>query len=462
MILLLTLFDRAVGATIAGLLIVTALLIWRGDRVAVQILAVSPPAAAEGVSAQSQIRVQFDQPVLLPPGGPVLSVSPAITGNLRLEGATLVFVPHTPLQAGTAYTVTLDAGLRGQQRGEVLEPYQWHFQVGQSRILYSAIDPAGVEQLHIASFTPGAPSETKALTAEPNGIWDFTVNAAGGDIIYSALTTESGSDLWAFTPGAQSPELLLQCPAAACTDAAFAPSGQLVALTRRSASGLSAPLVSPPRIWLLDLTAAAASSLFADNQQLGFEPRWSNDGRWLSFLSPDMGGVEIYNLDSGERIFYPTTTGEGAVWRPNRLELVLSEMREGNGVYEVHLQRIDPAAGTKLDLSQHEYPVEDNSPAWSPDGEWLAFRRKEIGGPRESMGKQIWRMRADGSDAQPLTLAPEFDHGPISWSPDGRYLLFHKFPLRGPEVVISVWVLDVESGESWEIVRPGQRPKWVP
>ena len=130
--------------------------------------------------------------------------------------------------------------------------------------------------------------------------------------------------------------------------------------------------------------------------------------------------------------------------------------------YEVHLHRIDAGSGERIVLSHHEYPVEDNAPAWSADGEWLAFRRKEMDGPRESLGKQLWRMRADGSDAQPLTVEPAFDHGPPLWSPDGRYLLYHKYPLRGPDVVISTWVLDVETLEQREIARPGQRPIWAP
>ena len=206
----------------------------------------------------------------------------------------------------------------------------------------------------------------------------------------------------------------------------------------------------------------AAAQVFADDQQLGFEPRWSADGVWLSYVSPDLGGVGVYNVRDGTTRFYPTTTGEAAVWHPVRTEVVLSEMVPDSAVYAVHLFAVDPVNDTRRDLSVHEFEVDDSSPAWSPDGAWLAFRRKELTGPHQSMGKQLWVMAADGSAARPLTLDMEVDHGLPVWSPDGRYLLYHRYPLRGPAVTISVWVMEVATGEAWEAARPGQRPQWVP
>lgn len=240
-----------------------------------------------------------------------------------------------------------------------------------------------------------------------------------------------------------------------------------IVYSQRNASSFGVPVVSPPRLYLLDLATNTNAPVFGDNQQLAFDPRWSPDGKWLSYLSPDLGGVGVYHLENGTTRFYPTTTGETAVWHPQRNELILSEMLTDSTNFEVHLIRIDPLTETRQDLSgaasfDAAYPVEDNSPTYAPDGAWVAFRRKELAGPRESLGKQLWLMRDDGSEAHPLTQSPEFDHGPMSWSPDGRYLLYHRFPLRGPEVVISVWVLDVTSGQSWEVARPGQRPQWVP
>jgi TolB protein len=56
-------------------------------------------------------------------------------------------------------------------------------------------------------------------------------------------------------------------------------------------------------------------------------------------------------------------------------------------------------------------------PAWSPDGESIAFVSKRDG------RLHIYVMNADGSDTRRLTGGPDEDSRP-SWSPDGRRLAF--------------------------------------
>jgi Tol biopolymer transport system component len=345
----------------------------------------------------------------------------------------------------------------------------WRFQTGQIQALFSMVvdQEKGYEQLFrlpLSFDEQGRPiaAEPIPLTAAPFGIWDFTVSPADGQVVYSALNEDGTSNLWALASGAQEATELIDCPEAACTGPVFSPDGARLAFSRRNAAGFAAPMVSPPRLWLLDLATGESSPLFADDQQLAFDARWSVDGRWLSYLSPQLGGVGVIQLEDGRTAFYPTATGEPGIWHPQREELLMTEMLEGESIFQVHLFAIDSNQEGKRDLSSGEFAVEDNAPAWSPDGLWLAFRRKELAGPRESLGKQLWRMRGDGSEAQPLTTDPEYDHGPPSWSSDGRYLLYHRFPLRGPDITISVWLLDIQTGEQFEIARPGQRPIWLP
>jgi Tol biopolymer transport system component len=55
----------------------------------------------------------------------------------------------------------------------------------------------------------------------------------------------------------------------------------------------------------------------------------------------------------------------------------------------------------------------DRAPAWSPDGEWLAFDRAGV----------IYTIRADGTGLRRLTSRRSTVHEP-AWSPDGRQLAF--------------------------------------
>ncbi|NEB81269.1 serine hydrolase, partial [Streptomyces sp. SID14478] len=57
----------------------------------------------------------------------------------------------------------------------------------------------------------------------------------------------------------------------------------------------------------------------------------------------------------------------------------------------------------------------DTAPAWSPDGQWIAFLRT-ANGPA-----QVWLLPADGGDPEPVTELPHGAGAPV-WSPDGTAL----------------------------------------
>src|SRR6187402_3827857 len=59
------------------------------------------------------------------------------------------------------------------------------------------------------------------------------------------------------------------------------------------------------------------------------------------------------------------------------------------------------------------------SPAWSPDGRWIAF----------SMRGDIWKMPADGGQAIAITSGPAYYFEP-AWSPDGARIAFAFQSLR--------------------------------
>ncbi len=78
-------------------------------------------------------------------------------------------------------------------------------------------------------------------------------------------------------------------------------------------------------------------------------------------------------------------------------------------------------------ITSDEYA--EQQPAWSPDGEWLAF-------PYDRSGVwSIWGVRPDGSGLRQLTKQTDYNtHGPI-WSPDGARLAFDTYE-RGDNTVI--------------------------
>lgn len=336
----------------------------------------------------------------------------------------------------------------------------------QQYIVYSAVDEQGIEQLFAISVTVQASNiitgVAKQLSHEQVGIWDFSVSPFADQILYAALTSKGNADLWLTTPLSQTPTLLVSCPDGACSSSAWAKDGRLVAYSRRNATSSGTATLNPPRLWMIDTLTGESAAVFSDTQKLAFEPRWSSDSKWLSYLSPDFVGVGVMNLESGATQFFETPSGEPAVWRPAHPQIVLTVQSQISDTWVTNLVMIDVGSGEKLNLSGETLLVEDSSPVWTPDGEQLIFRRRIVEGAGRSLSKQIWKMRADGSEAQPLTNEPDFEHDFVSMAPAGNYVVFHKFPLKGPNVVLSVWALNLATGQQTEIARPGQRPKWLP
>jgi hypothetical protein len=190
--------------------------------------------------------------------GVSLTVNPPTTGDVRADGAALVFAPATALQPNTTYTITLAAGLRSQQGHRLAAPVSWQFHTGQLEAIYSAVDATGVEQLYLIAVgskpqTNGSGSAVPTqLTHEPTGIWDFAVAPDGNRIVYSMVEEDGTGGLWAVTPGVTTPQPLLDCPDGVCKGSAWSPDGRLLAYSRSNATAFSSGVVTPPRIWLLN------------------------------------------------------------------------------------------------------------------------------------------------------------------------------------------------------------------
>lgn len=78
-------------------------------------------------------------------------------------------------------------------------------------------------------------------------------------------------------------------------------------------------------------------------------------------------------------------------------------------------------------------PANATNPSWSPDGKWLAFlseregeASRAAGEDQKKLGKgkaQIWLLPTSGGEAHQLTFLPHGASAP-AWSPDGQWLAF--------------------------------------
>jgi Tol biopolymer transport system component/DNA-binding winged helix-turn-helix (wHTH) protein len=92
----------------------------------------------------------------------------------------------------------------------------------------------------------------------------------------------------------------------------------------------------------------------------------------------------------------------------------------------------------------------DGEPAWSPDGQSIAYSSDRDG------AFKIWMQRVRGGTPVRVTSGPDRDWQP-SWSPDGRHIAFRSERDGG-----GLFVVPVTGGGARRIAVFGHQPKWSP
>lgn len=99
---------------------------------------------------------------------------------------------------------------------------------------------------------------------------------------------------------------------------------------------------------------------------------------------------------------------------PDKTKLLFATSQPPTG-RSIHV--MDIATGAVRTLFDHSAASFDSAPAWSPDGNRIAFE-SDLDGDMD-----IYVMNADGSNVRPLTSNGNWDEGP-AWSPDGTRIAF--------------------------------------
>lgn len=149
-------------------------------------------------------------------------------------------------------------------------------------------------------------------------------------------------------------------------------------------------------------------SKITDHKAFMMAPRWSPDGRYLSFTSYKSGNPDLYVKDLIRNRLHRVAHFKGinlsGHWSPDGKKLLLTLSKDGNE--EIYVMEL---ATGKLQRLTDNYAI-DVSPTWSPDGKRIAFVSNRSGSP------QIYIMNADGSNVTRISFEGNYNTSP-AWSP---------------------------------------------
>jgi len=193
---------------------------------------------------------------------------------------------------------------------------------------------------------------------------------------------------------------------------------------------------------LIDVATGAQHTLTYERKGVG-SPRWSPSGDRLAFVAADGAGkdakpqVFILPMTGGEaRKITDTPNGiEQFAWRPNGKEIA-------------YVTSDEPENKKEIEKHHDAFEVGDN--------DFLATEAEQP--------SHLWILPAEGGKAKRLTSGtwslpksapPSPPASPISWSPDGKWLLFtrQEHPQQGDADMTALQVLNVETGDTRKLTK---------
>lgn len=204
-------------------------------------------------------------------------------------------------------------------------------------------------------------------------------------IAFSSNRTGPWDDLYVMDADGGNVRQLTDTPEVSEHGAAWSPDGRHIAYSAQPRSPIGADGTrqdrQPAQIWIIDADGSNARALTTGSSR-NISPAWSPDGSTIAFNSDRHAKFDLNLIGTDE----------------GDLEIYLM-YRDGSNI-----RRLTEGAATA------------GYPAWSPDGQWIAFQMDD---------HNVYVMNADGSNQRRLTAGSSVRP---AWSPDGKDIVFNYCP----------------------------------
>jgi Tol biopolymer transport system component len=288
-------------------------------------------------------------------------------------------------------------------------------------------------------------------------------SSANGEIVFVREGTDGRSHLYAAQPGGSGLRQITD-GVTNHTDPVVSPDGRTIAYVHELESGLR--VIASVSIEGGVITWMTEDDLFAS------DPTWSADGRTIAFtghaeqsVPPGFDApqtyIAIYTIDRGEGS--PRRITDGGIpftsdpsWSLDGSSIVFAggSCTPGcEGAIQSDLNIVDVSTTDSWGLTPYSPDIDEEAPAWSPDGSRIAFIRPG------NEGDEVWTISPDGTDETLIATAIEASlERDLAWAPDGSALL----------VSDGDWIYRVDAtpdgdpGGNFVQLVEGHSPAWQP
>jgi TolB protein len=212
-----------------------------------------------------------------------------------------------------------------------------------------------------------------------------------------------------------------------------------------------------PDIWAMSPNGGEQVNLTPDSPAVDAVPNWRADGRKIVFASDrktrrnstpagfDGPDFELFTMNADgshvRQITFNEIDDDDPAWSPDGTHVVFHRdvdllIGPDHRNWDVLTMRVSGSDERNL-TNNPGLDIETN---WSPNGRRIAFTRVPEGGSEEDA--EVYTMHTDGSHLRRLTDNETFDGQP-NWSPDGRRISFQSYR----EGQLSIYTMRADGGD---------------
>ena len=212
-------------------------------------------------------------------------------------------------------------------------------------------------------------------------------------------------------------------------------------------------------IWAMDYDGAN-QHLLTSLRTISLTPRWSPDASRIAFTCYEpyervtSAQICMYSMDSGKVVSFARFRGTNSApaWSPDGTQVIFSSSMLGNP--ELFVSDVNGGRPKRLTFAG----AGSTSPAWNPKtGQTVAFVSDRGGIPK------LFMMNADGTNVAELDVPDKGYLVDPAWSPNGQLLAFS---WRRPNGNYDIYIMEAATAKIIEITRDAggrnERPSWAP